>query len=467
MPDAQDIDRRFAPFERMMREAHCEPLVIEAFRRHYTQLLRGETGLISERDIEPAASTTGYDSIVPHAAKGLEELRRVVIIKLNGGLGTSMGLERAKSLIEVRDGLSFLDIIARQVRWLKQEYGIPVPLVFMNSATTRDATGRAMAAYPDVATELPADFLQHRVPKVLAEDYTPPPVTGDADNAWCPPGHGDLYAALLTSGLLDRMLDAGYTCAFVSNADNLGAVLDTAILGYFAASGTDFLMEVADRTAVDRKGGHLALRGDGRLALREFAQCPDEEREAFQDIARHRFFNTNNLWLHLPSVRALLEEHGGLLPLPLIRNGKTLDPRDPATPRVYQLETAMGAAISLFPRAAALRVPRARFAPVKTTDDLIAVRSDACVLTGGSQVVPNPARKLPTLHVSLDPAHYRTLDQLRERFPSGPPSLVECASLTVEGDCVFGRNVTVRGTVRIAAEPGRTRIIPDDAVIEG
>ena len=90
-----------------------------------------------------------------------------------------------------------------------------------------------------------------------------------------------------------------------------------------------FLMEVADRTPADRKGGHLARRaGGGGLVLREVAQTPDEDLDAFQDIARHRYFNTNTLWIDLRALAAVLRERGGVLGLPMIVNRKTVDPGD-------------------------------------------------------------------------------------------------------------------------------------------
>jgi UTP--glucose-1-phosphate uridylyltransferase len=227
-------------------------------------------------------------------------------------------------------------------------------------------------------------------------------------------------------------------------------------------------METADRTGADRKGGHLARRlSDGRLILRELAQCPEEEFEEFQDTSLYGFFNTNTIWIHLPSLRELLEEHDGAPPLRLIRNPKTVDPRDPSSPPVIQLETAMGSAISLFDRAAAIRVPRSRFAPVKTTDDLLLVRSDAYLLNEAFQLLPAPDRKYAHTAISLDPRHYRFIDQLEEHFPSGPPSLAGCASFSVEGDVVFGKSVTVLGSASVSAAGGRRVFVPDDSVIEG
>ena len=280
---------------------------------------------------------------------------------------------------------------------------------------------------------------------MLQEGLAPAVWPPDPELEWCPPGHGDIYTALLTSGMLDTLLDNGIEVAFVSNADNLGAELDPLVLGYFVDQGLPFLMEVADRTAADRKGGHLARqKSDGRLLLRESAQCPEGDVEAFQDTGRHRYFNTNNLWIHLPALRRLLAAQGGVLRLPMIRNSKTLDPRDPSSPEVYQLESAMGAAISVFDGAGALRVPRSRFAPVKTCDDLLGVRSDAYVLTEDWRVILNPRRRCGAPVIDLDPRFYKLIDQMEARFPYGPPSLVDCERLTVRGDVTFGPGVVCR-----------------------
>ncbi|MCX7669751.1 MAG: UTP--glucose-1-phosphate uridylyltransferase, partial [Anaerolineae bacterium] len=385
------VNADFTPFADRMRAANLPDIVIRTFEYYYNQLAEGRTGLLAEADIVPVASLPDaerFDATLAEA--GRAALPQTILLKLNGGLGTGMGLERAKSLLVAREGLTFLDIIARQALISG------APLVLMNSFNTRDDSLAVLARYPELGRfGIPLDFLQHKVPKVVQADLTPASWPADPDLEWCPPGHGDIYTALLTSGMLDALLARGYQYAFVSNADNLGAVLDPAILGYFVTRRLSFLMEVADRTEADRKGGHLARRRDGRFILRESAQCPAEDMAAFQDIGRHRYFNTNNLWLNLPALQALLRANGGILGLPMIRNKKPIDPRDPSSTPVYQLETAMGAAIELFEDAGAVRVPRTRFAPVKTTDDLLAVRSDAYVLTEGFQVIPNPARALP------------------------------------------------------------------------
>lgn len=459
-----NIPAHFTPFAEKMRSEGLPEIAIRTFQRYYEQLAAGETGLIPETDIRPVASLPDLEHLpVELAETGRAVLPRTILLKLNGGLGTSMGLERAKTLLAVKDGLTFLDIIARQA------LQAGAPLLLMNSFATRDDSLAALARYPALRGPIPLDFVQHKVPKVLQADLAPASWPQDPDLEWCPPGHGDIYTALLTSGLLDVLLANGYIYAFVANADNLGATLAPVILGYFAERGLPFLMEVADRTAVDRKGGHLAQRrSDGRLVLRESAQCPAEDMDAFQDIGRHRYFNTNNLWLNLPALKALLDERGGVLGLPLIRNSKTLDPRDPASPKVYQLETAMGAAISLFDGAAALRVPRPRFAPVKTCDDLLAVRSDAYVMTGDWQIVANPARTLPGPPVvSLDPRYYKLIDDLEARFPFGPPSLVACERLTVRGDVRFGREVACQGLAEVVNELDHQAALADQTCVTG
>jgi UTP--glucose-1-phosphate uridylyltransferase len=373
-----------------------------------------------------------------------------------------MGLEKANSLLVVKDGLTFLDIVARQA------LGSGIPLVLMNSANTRDDSLLLLRGYPDLESNIPLDFAQHMVPKVNQATLQPAEWPADVELEWCPPGHGDIYAALVTSGMLDALQAAGYEYAFTSNVDNLGAYIEPAILGYFVSQGLPFMMEVADRTEADQKGGHLARRKDtGRLLLRETAQCPPEDMAAFQDIGRHRYFNTNNLWINLNALADLLDRSDNVLELPLIHNSKTLDPRDPNSPPVYQLETAMGAAIELFDGAGALRVPRSRFAPVKTTNDLLGVRSDAYLLTDDWRVVLDPRRVgLPPV-VDLDPRYYRLIDDFEARFPYGPPSLMACERLTVRGDVTFGAGVVCRGEVEISAETTEQAEIADGTRIEG
>ncbi len=440
----------FDDFRRKMAAEHLPQTAIDTFRHYYAQLVKGETGHIPERDIEPPGGpdVIAYDTLTPHASHGVRALEHAAVIKLNGGLGTSMGLQTAKSLIRAKDGLTFLDCAALQVRSLRERYGIRVPFVLMNSFSTDRDSQRALARHEGLDSDIPPRFLQHKFPKVMHEGFSPAEWPHAPSLEWNPPGHGDLYPALVSSGMLDRMLERRIRYVFVSNSDNLGADLDPAILGYFAESNAAFLMEVAERTSMDRKGGHLARHRDGHLVLRESAQCAEEDAEAFQNIERYRYFNTNNLWIDLVQLSDALRAHGGILPLPLIVNPKQLDPRDPASPPVYQLETAMGAAVALFDTAVAVVVPRTRFCPVKKCDDLLTVRSDRYLLTDTHRVVPNP-RATGHIAVDLDKRYFGILDDFEKRFSNGPPSLTACESLTVRGPVSFGRNVCVQGVVRI------------------
>ncbi len=335
----------------------------------------------------------------------------------------------------------------------------------MNSFSTREDTLAALERHADLASDVPLDFLQNKVPKLGVDDLAPVSWPDNPELEWAPPGHGDLYPALVGSGMLETLLDNGYRYAFVSNSDNLGAVLEPRILAWFAREEIPFLMEAADRTPADRKGGHLAATPDGGLVLRESAQTPDEDEDSFQDVRRHRYFNTNSLWVDLQALSDTLGERGGVLPLPMIANRKTVDPSDKSSPPVIQVETAMGAAIGVFDGARALRVPRSRFAPVKTTNDLLSVRSDAYVLTEESHVSLAPERDGTPPDVDLDSDHFKLMPDFEARFPAGPPSLLRCDRLTVEGDVLFGRGVSVRGTAEVRQEGEEQLRIEDGAVL--
>ena len=450
-----------------MRAAGVPEAAIATFAHYLERLSDGEAGVLAESEIEPVRELPDAAELPDDEPGAREALKRTVVIKLNGGLGTSMGMSAPKSLLEVKDSQSFLDIVVRQILDLRRRTGARLPLVLMNSFATRDASLEALGAHPELAVDdVPADFVQSRVPKLDADDLGPIGWPADPALEWAPPGHGDLYPSLLSSGMLDALLKAGYEHAFVANVDNLGAVMDERILAWFARERIPFLMEVADRTPADRKGGHLAQRPGGGLVLREVAQTPGEDLDAFQDIARHRFFNTNTLWVDLRALSAVLHERGGVLGLPMIVNRKTVDPSDAASPAVLQLETAMGAAIDVFDGARAIRVGRERFAPVKTCNDLLALRSDAYELREDGAIVLAGHRSAAPL-VDLDPNHFKLVDDFDARFACGPPSLAACERLVVRGDVSFGAEVVVRGDVTIEHDGSGQRRIEDGTVLEG
>ncbi len=447
-----------------MRVAGQPEEAISAFRRSYERVERGESAYLRSEDLDPVTGVARFEEL-PKGDVG-DPLEHVAAIKLSGGLATTMGLRQPKSLIEARDGHSFLEIIIGQIVALRSRHGVRLPLALMNSEATRAETLAALEHHPEVDVGLPLAFMQSMIPKLEAETLEPVSWPKEPPLAWCPPGHGDVYGALRRSGLLGRLLDEGFRYAMISNSDNLGARVEPRIPAYMAAEEIPFLMEVVEGTGAERKGGHLARRrGDGQIVLRESAQVAPEDEQSFSDYRHWHYYNTNNLWIDLAALDETLERSGGVLELSLIVNRKTVDPRDPSSPAVLQLESAMGSAVQSFPGARLLCVPRPRFVPVKTTNDLLVLRSDVYTVADEMLVEPAPERdgKLP--FVDLDKRFYGVLEEFDRRFPSGVPSLVSADRLVVRGDITFGADVAVRGVVELETdEPLR---IDDGSVLGG
>jgi UTP--glucose-1-phosphate uridylyltransferase len=428
---------------------------LAALRRRLRQLGGQQAGLLPSEVLEPIADLPRLDELPePSPSQVRDVLDGLVIVKLNGGLGTSMGLSGPKSLLEVKPGASFLDVLARQVLALRERHGARVPLVLMNSEVTRDPSLKVLSRYDGLGVPgVPLDFLQGHQPKIRADDFTPVSWPACPELEWCPPGHGDIYPSLAASGMLDALLGAGLRYAFVSNSDNLGALADARIAAWMAAQRAPFALEAVRGTPADRKGGHLASY-QGQLVLRETAQVPDGD-ASFTDVERWRWYNTNNIWIDLRALNELQAADPAAPGLPLILNRKTVDPRDPHSTPVIQLESAMGAAISSVPGARAICVPRSRFAPVKTTNDLLVVRSDAYELTSDGQMRATFDGQGPV--ATLDPDYYKLLPDFDQRFPAGPPSLRRCRQLQVDGDVTFGAGVVVVGQARVSGP----RHVPD------
>jgi UTP--glucose-1-phosphate uridylyltransferase len=448
--------------EQKMRAAGQPEEAIRAFQRSYQHVESGDSAYLRSADLEPVRDVAALVELPEVEVGGA--LEHVVAIKLNGGLATTMGLRQPKSLIEARDGHTFLDIIVGQTLALRRRYGVRLPLVLMNSEATRAETMRALAGHPELDVGLPLEFMQSMVPKLDAATLEPVSWPKDPALEWSPPGHGDVYGALRGSGVLSRLLEEGFRYAMISNSDNLGARIEPRIAAYLAAEGIPFLMEVVEGTEAERKGGHLARRrSDGQLVLRETAQTAPEDEQSFRDYRYWHYYNTNNLWIDLRALDEMLERSGGVMELSLIVNRKTVDPRDPSSPAVLQLESAMGSAVQSFQGARLLCVPRTRFIPVKTTNDLLVLRSDVYRLTDEMLVEAAPERAGKPPFVDLEKRFYGVIDEFEARFPSGPPSLRAAERLVVRGDVTFGADVVVRGAVELETqEPLR---IEDGAVL--
>lgn len=408
----------------MLRHDGAPPLARASFARMRAEASAGPM-VVHEAELEAVGTLVSLDALPPPPSCPED----VVCLRLNGGLGTSMGLSGPKALLPVRGERTFLDVLVDQAHATGQS------LALMDSFHTMRATGRALA---ERSVDLPR-FVQHRVPRLDPTTLQPVDL-GTA--SWAPPGHGDFFLALQTRGVIDRWIDQGMRTVFVANVDNVGARFDARIPAWMRAQGLPMVMEVTRRTAADRKGGHL-VRRSGRYGLRETAQVAPGERHHFKNIQRHQWFNTNNLWFDLVLLRRALRACDGLPPLPVFTNPKTVLGRS-----IVQLESALGSSLGWLEGATPLAVDRDRFCPVKTTGDLLRVRSDATeVASDGSlrSVGPPPV-------VQLDPRHYQTVEDLDRHFPHGPPSLRDCTRIELQGPVTFEAGVVCEGEVVIATD---------------
>lgn len=396
-----------------------------------------------------------YDSLPqPHDHSNLNKL---AVLKVNGGLGTSMGMTGAKSALEVKDDMTFLDLTVRQIEHLNTSNRVDVPLILMTSFNTHEDTLRIIKKYANQQLRI-TTFNQSRYPRIFKESLLPCPQRADDDKKhWYPPGHGDLYNALLYSGVMDQLIAEGKEYLFVSNSDNLGAVVDETILQHMIDSQAEFLMEVTDKTKADIKGGTL-IDYEGSVRLLEIAQVPSEHVEDFKSVRKFKIFNTNNLWINLPALKRIMDIEG--MELEIIINPKTNEDGQ----SVIQLETAAGAAIKHFKNGHGINVPRSRFLPVKSCSDLLLIKSDIYSLQHG-QLVLNESRMFETTPVIKLGDHFKKIQQFQKRFKK-IPKIIELDHLTVTGDVYFGRNVTLRGTVIVVANEGQRIDIPDGCILE-
>ena len=395
-----------------------------------------------------------YDKLgVPGEEAGREALSRLVVCKLNGGLGTSMGCSGPKSAIEVKQGQSFLDLIVDQLVEIRQTWFQSVPLLLMNSFYTHEATQEMLQAYP--SNLLIQCFTQNRYPRLDKQTMLPLDEDRFGQEAWYPPGHGDIYNCLCDQGILDRLLSEGRKLLFVSNADNLGATADPAIARYMLEHDIPFVMEMTPKTPVDVKGGTLYEDEQGRLHLLEIAQVPEEHVDEFCGTEKFDVFNTNNIWIHLEHLKQRLDR--GPMDLTLIRNEKQVEERP-----VIQLETAIGAGLEHFEGAVGLVVSRGRFLPVKKTSDLMLIQSDL-FLKEGARLVRNPERSQPQLPVVDWEAPLDQLDEYAKRIPQ-VPSLLHLDSLEVRGNVWFRGKSTLKGEVRLISS-GKPLAVPHRAVL--
>jgi len=370
-----------------------------------------------------------------------------------------MGCKGPKSVIEVRNNKTFLDLTVRQIEYLNKQTGSSVPLVLMNSFNTHSDTLKIVRKYKDLEGIVIEQFNQSKYPRISQDAMLPllQDTSGNLED-WYPPGHGDLYPAFARAGLLDKYLAEGREWLFVSNIDNLAATVDWKILKHASQSKTDFIMEVTEKTRADIKGGTLIKYGQTPLKLLEIAQVPKEHVPDFTSIKKFKIFNTNNLWVNLKALKEVLWanmlDKVDIIPNPKVTGGV----------RILQLETAAGAAIACFKRPLSINVPRYRFLPVKSTSDLFVIQSDLFSINHGSLTM-SALRSFPSPPVVKLGNFFKNVSDYQNRL-GGRPNLLELDQLTISGDVTLGRGVVLKGTVIIVATEGNRIDIPDGSILE-
>lgn len=431
------------------------------FRRYLTEKAKGDKIDWEAVKSPDAKEVVDYESI-EESPKAKEFLDKLVVLKLNGGLGTSMGCVGPKSIIEVRDGNTFLDLSVRQIEHLNRKYNVNVPFVLMNSFNTDEDTARIIKKYEGHNIDI-MTFNQSRYPRVHKDSLLPVPRSAQSPiGDWYPPGHGDIFESMYNAGILQQLIDSGKEVIFVSNVDNLGAIVDLKLLSHFMKSGAEYIMELTDKTKADVKGGTI-VNYNGKVRLLEIAQVPAQYTEEFKSIKKFKYFNTNNIWANLKAIKRIVENNE--LSLEIIPNFKSIpaDKKGESDVPIVQIETAIGAAIKHFQNAHGVNVPRRRFLPVKASSDLMLVKSDLFELQHGELSMDqarfggNPLIKLGS--------HFKKVSDFQKRIPS-IPKIIELDHLTVTGNVKFGRGITLKGTVIIVCNDGSTIELPNGCVLE-
>jgi UTP--glucose-1-phosphate uridylyltransferase len=391
-----------------------------------------------------------YEALTaPDDMQTADALSRLAVCKLNGGLGTSMGCAGPKSSITVKDGRSFLDLILLQLEHIEKTKNVNIPLLLMNSFHTHPETLKLLE---DRKTSFSIEcFQQNQFLRIDKDTDQPldPELLGE--DAWYPPGHGDIYSCLKDQGLMDRLLSEGKEILFVSNADNLGAVSDPKIVHYMLSNDIPYVMEMTPKTQADIKGGTLYEDREGKLHLLELAQVPQQHVGEFCSTRKFKVFNTNNIWINLRHLKEKMEQ--GAMDLNLIVNEKQVVGRP-----VVQLETAIGAGLESFDEAKGLVVERDRFLPVKNTSDLMLLQSGLFAFEEG-RMTHHPTPNQKNLPLVTWKAPFTNLGEFQKRIPI-IPDMRELESLEMEGDVTFEGEVSLKGRVTLIGNDKPVRIPP-------
>uniref|UniRef100_A0A914R0K1 UTP--glucose-1-phosphate uridylyltransferase n=1 Tax=Panagrolaimus davidi TaxID=227884 RepID=A0A914R0K1_9BILA len=430
---------------------------MEIFRKLYEQFLSEPAQIDWKSWTLPAedryidSSKLGKISI----AESQELLKKLAVIRLNGGLGTTMGCEGPKSLINVKNGKTFLEIAIDQIENVNKCFESKVPLLLMDSYKTFDETSKALNLFAHDKMVTVEQFLQSKCPRIYADTLLPVPESADSDlEGFYPPGHGNIFETLAETGLAEKLLSQGIEVIFVSNIDNTCATIDPKFIKALLNDNHEYIMEVTDKTAQDIKGGSL-IEINGRMMHLEMPQVPPEGIDEFCSTKTFKIFNTNNIWIDLKAIKDKLYD----IKREIIANKKKLSNGR----EIIQLETSIGGAIRNFPNACALKVPRSRFLPVKRTQDLLLLASDAFEMDRNGIVKLVESRTTaPIIHLS---GAYDSWPEFQKRV-SHIPSLKDIETLTIKGDVTFGKGVILKGKVHLESEGKESLSIDEGVMIE-
>lgn len=464
MDSKRDIEKEVEEYQHKQRDA-LEKLVksgkltdiqAEECNRLFTRFYRQKLSVGIELDwkkIKPLPEKDVLNIDESNESRFTDEeivsfLKKLVVLKLNGGLGTSMGCDFPKSCIKVKDNLTFLHIILKQIHSINEKYHIDLPLVFMNSGRTEKMTKEVVdSALKELGFKVNVHFFNQPVfPRADVDTLLPTKaVKDDNPEYWYPPGHASVLDSFEESGLAEEFLECGKEWVFISNSDNLGGTPDGNILGSIikkwetektkGGEEYSFFMEATHKTSLDVKGGTPILY-DGRPFLLEASQVPKGKEEEIFDIKKFTLFNSGNLWINL---RTWIKQDS--FDLPIIYNPKVIK-GDNGSAKVVQLEMCAGAALSQF-NSVIMSVPRSRFIPVKLTCDLIRLQSDLYTFHDDGTVEPN-LEKLPTIVLSKE---FTRIRDYAQRI-NGSVSLKDAKRVVLDGNIEL-YDVCFKGDVEI------------------
>lgn len=461
--DTNKLLQRMQSNLEMLKKDHPNPQELDEFYKLFSRWLIERNKTIDWNKIEqPKGKLYDYETeinqdISYEASKNL--LNKLAVLKLNGGLGTTMGLSGPKSAIKIKNNMNFIDMVVKQLKSINRKYNASVPLILMNSFNTDERTEKMVSKYSDVDIQT---FNQAQYVKINEENLLPMNLafekSKDSKKAFYPPGHGDLLTSINTSGILDKLLEQGVEYLFISNIDNLAATVDINILKFITENKIDFCMEVTKKTRTDIKGGTL-IDYEDTMKLMEIAMVPKNKKNEFTSVKKFKIFNTNNLWINIKELKNILSK--GDLNLDIITNSKVVKGE-----HIIQLETAVGSAVKCFNSTAGIVVPRSRFTPIKTCSDLFLCSSNLYAANKGTLTLnKNRINQVSLPVVKLIGKNFQKIKNFDNSF-GNIPDIVDLDVLTVTGNVTFGENVILRGIVIICCPEGGRIDIPDGAILE-